>query len=82
MSKTEFKAGGSAKPKLDKPSRVISAFSVMRVEGGWAYVRLAVDQDYNVLSAEVSQPDTKPIITERFRIEVGKYWGTLDEQTI
>jgi len=82
MSKTEFKAGGGAKPKIDKPSRVIPAFSVMRVEGGWAHVRLTVDQDYNVLSAEVSQADTKPIITERFRIEVGKYWGTLDEQTI
>jgi hypothetical protein len=55
---------------------------VTRVAGGWAYIKLMVDQDYNVLSAEVSQPDTKPIITERFRIEVGKYWGTLDEQTI
>lgn len=82
MSKVDFSKGGGAKVKLEKPAKIIPAFSVMRVAGGWAFVRLAVDKDYNVLSAEVSQPDTKPIITERFRIEVGKYWGTLDEQTI
>lgn len=82
MSKTEFKSGGGAKPRLDKPVKAIPAFTVMRVPGGWAYVRLTVDENFNVLSTEISQPDTKPIITERFRMEVGRYWGKLDEQTI
>jgi len=82
MSKTEFKSGGGAKPKIDKPTKVIPAFTVMRVQGGWAYVKLTVDEEFNVLSTEISQPDTKPIITERFRMEVGRYWGKLDEQTV
>lgn len=66
--------------KLDKPTQIIPAFTVVRVEGGWAYVRLELDQDFNVLSTEMSNPDMKPIITEKFRIEVGKYWGKMDEQ--
>lgn len=83
MSKTEFKQGGGAKPKLDKPTKIIPAFTVMRVQGGWAYVRLEVDgDDFSILSTQVSQPDTKPIITEKFRMEVGRYWGKLDEQTV
>lgn len=68
------------KPAFDKPQAIIPAFSVVRTDGGWRFVKLCVDQDWNVLSAEVSQPDMKPIITERFRIEVGKYWGKIDEQ--
>lgn len=82
MSKTEFKAGGGAKSKLEKPTKVIPAFTVTRVPGGWAFVRMTVDEEFNVLSTEISQPDTKPIITERFRMEVGRYWGKLDEQTV
>lgn len=66
--------------KLDKPTHIIPAFTVVRVEGGWAYVRLELDQDFNVLSTMMSNPDVKPIITEKFRIEVGKYWGKMDEQ--
>ena len=69
-------------PNPPKPSKTISAFSVIRVEGGWAYVRLELDRDFKVLSHQVSNPDMKPIITERFRIEVGKYWGKIDEQTV
>lgn len=66
--------------KLDKPKQIIPAFTVVRVEGGWSYVRIELDQDFNVLATEMSNPDMKPIITEKFRIEVGKYWGKLDEQ--
>lgn len=65
-----------------KPSKVVPAFSVMRVAGGWAFVKLELDEDLNVLTSSVSEPDTKPIITERFKIEVGKYWSRIDEQTI
>ena len=69
-------------PKPILADKTISAFSVIRVEGGWAYVRLELDRDFKVRSHTVSNPDMKPIITERFRIEVGKYWGKLDEQII
>jgi len=65
-----------------KPSRVLPAFTVMRVAGGWAFVKLELDEDLNVLTRSISEPDTKPIITERFKIEVGKYWSRIDEQSI
>jgi hypothetical protein len=67
---------------FDKPAKVIPAFTIMRVDGGWAFVKLTLDEDFNVLTSEVSNPDVKPIITEKFKIEVGKYWMKLDEQTI
>jgi hypothetical protein len=60
----------------------IPFFSVVRVPGGWAFVRLNVDEKFKIINKETSQPDTKPIITEKFKLEVGKYWGKLDEQTI
>ena len=63
-------------------SKTIPAFTVKRVPGGWAFIKLELDDKFKVVSKEVSQPDTKPIITEKFKIEVGKYWGKLDEQTI
>lgn len=81
MSKTEFKQGGGAKHKIDKPKRVIPYFTVMRVPGGWAYAEAHMDDEGNVLSMEVSNPDTKSIILERFKINVGKYWSKIDEQT-
>ena len=65
-----------------KSSKLIPAFTVMRVAGGWAFVKLELDEDLNVLTSSVSEPDTKPIITERFKIEVGKYWSRIDEQNI
>ena len=65
-----------------KPSRVLPAFTIMRVAGGWAFVKLQLDEDLNVLTRSISEPDTKPIITERFKIEVGKYWSRIDEQNI
>ena len=65
-----------------KPSKVVPAFSVMRVAGGWAFVKIELDEDLNVLTTSVSEPDTKPIITEKFKIEVGRYWSKMDEQTI
>ena len=65
-----------------KPSTVVPAFSVMRVAGGWAFVKIELDEDLNVLTTSVSEPDTKPIITEKFKIEVGRYWSKMDEQTI
>jgi len=65
-----------------KPSRVLPAFTIMRVAGGWAFVKLELDEDLNVLTSSVSEPDTKPIITERFKIEVGRYWSRIDEQSI
>ncbi len=63
-------------------SKIIPAFTVMRVPGGWSFVKVEFDEKYKIVKKEVSQPDTKPIIMERFKIEVGKYWGKLDEQTI
>ena len=54
----------------------------MRVAGGWAFVKIELDEDLNVLTTSVSEPDTKPIITEKFKIEVGRYWSKMDEQTI
>ena len=65
-----------------KPSKVLPAFTVMRVAGGWSFVKLELDEDLNVLTRSISEPDTKPIITERFKIEVGKYWSRIDEQNI
>jgi hypothetical protein len=41
-----------------------------------------MDENFNILSSEVSQPDAKAIITERFKIAVGKYWQKIDEQTV
>jgi hypothetical protein len=64
-------------------SKNIPAFTVHRVAGGWSFIKLEIDpKSMKVVSKTVSEPDTKPIITERFKIEVGKYWGKLDEQTI
>lgn len=64
-------------------SKTIPAFTVRRVQGGWSFIKLELDpKTMKVVGKEESQPDTKPIITERFKIEVGKYWGKLDEQTI
>jgi hypothetical protein len=82
MAKTEFTQGGGAKVKLDRPKKITPTFSVTRAEGGWVFIKMTVDENFHVLTTEVSQPDTKPIIIERFKIEVGKYWGKLDEQTI
>ena len=65
-----------------KTSKVVPAFTVMRVAGGWAFVKIELDEDLNVLTTSVSEPDTKPIITERFKIEVGRYWSRIDEQKI
>ena len=65
-----------------KTSKVVPAFTVMRVAGGWAFVKIELDEDLNVLTTSVSEPDTKPIITEKFKIEVGRYWSKMDEQTI
>ena len=73
------------KPTLaikNKPSKVVPAFTVMRVAGGWAFVKIELDEDLNVLTTSVSEPDTKPIITEKFKIEVGRYWSRIDEQKI
>ena len=64
-------------------SKTIPAFTVHRVAGGWSFIKLEIDpKTLKIVSKTVSEPDTKPIITERFKIEVGKYWGKLDEQTI
>ena len=64
-------------------SKSIPAFTVHRVAGGWSFIKIEIDpKTMKVVSKTVSEPDTKPIITERFKIEVGKYWGKLDEQTI
>ena len=65
-----------------KTSKVVPAFTVMRVAGGWAFVKIELDEDLNVLTTSVSEPDTKPIITEKFKIEVGRYWSRIDEQKI
>lgn len=80
--KGEFTKGGGAKPRIDKPKKIIPAFTVIRVEGGWAFVEMTVDESFQTLSVEVSNPDMKPIITEKFRVAVGKYWQGIDEQTI
>jgi len=75
----------SLKPNLavkKKPSKIIPAFTVMRVAGGWSFVKIELDEDLNVLTRSISEPDTKPIITERFKIEVGRYWSRIDEQSI
>jgi len=82
MSRTEFNQGGGAKAKITRPSKITPCFTVTRVQGGWAFVKITVDEDFHILTTEVSQADTKPIIIEKFKIEVGKYWGKLDEQTI
>lgn len=64
-------------------SKTIPAYTVRRVQGGWSFIELQIDpKTMKVVSKEESQADTKPIITEKFKIAVGKYWGRLDEQTI
>lgn len=71
------------KKQSDKPAgQEIPAFMVKRVPGGWSFVRLEVDDQFNVVGLHQSEPDTKPIITERFKIEVGKYWTKIDGQKI
>jgi hypothetical protein len=68
------------KPAFDRPSRVIPAFTIVRGEGGWQFVHLTLDENWQVMTTELSQADMKPIAIEKFKIEVGKYWGKLDEQ--
>ena len=68
--------------KIDRPTTIIPAFTVIRVPGGWSFVKMTVDEEHNVLTWEQSVPDMKSIITERFRIEVGKYWSKIDGQNI
>lgn len=82
MAKTEFTKGGGAKAKIEKPSQVIPLFTTIRVQGGWAFVKATMDEDFNLLTVEMSQPDVKAVILERFKIEVGKFWGRMDEQII
>ena len=65
---------------LEKPKKIIPAFTVIRADGGWSFVQLYVDQDFKIVSHEIAQADVKAVSTERFKIAVGKYWGKLDEQ--
>jgi hypothetical protein len=41
---------------------------------------VTLDENWQVMTTELSQADMKPIAIEKFKIEVGKYWGRLDEQ--
>lgn len=50
------------------------AFTTLKVPKGWAYVELTLDKDLVVTECEVSQPDVRAIIQERFKIAVGKHW--------
>ncbi len=73
------------KPSLSKssPRETFPAFAVRRVPGGWAYIRFDIDvDDFSAHVAEISEPDTKPITTEKFKVEVGKYWSKIDGQKI
>lgn len=81
MTKTEYNKS-STKSKLEKPLKIYPAFTTIRVQGGWAFVQITMDENFDILSSEVSQPDAKAIITERFKIAVGKYWQKIDEQTV
>ena len=68
--------------KLEKHKTIIPAYTVIRVAGGWAFVVLDLDEEWNTIGVHQSLPDMKAITTEAFRIAVGKYWGKLDEQGI
>lgn len=53
----------------------LKAFTTLKVPKGWAFVELTLDRDLNVTDCQVTQPDVKAIITEKFKIAVGKYWS-------
>jgi len=64
--------------KKSVPEKIIPAFTLIRAEGGWSFVELQLDQDYNVIDYKATQPDMKPIAQEAFKIAVGKYWLKLE----
>lgn len=72
----------TTKQKLERPKQIYPAFSTIRVKDGWALLKVFLDENLEVLSTEVSQPNTKPLITESFKVAVGKYWGTMDKQLV
>jgi hypothetical protein len=81
MSKTVYNKS-STKPKLEKPEKIIPAFATARAAGGWVFIKLNLDENYNVLTTEVSDVNTRPIIEEKFKISVGKYWANPDKYGI
>jgi hypothetical protein len=51
------------------------AFTTLKVPGGWAFVELEVDtENMTVSDCRVSNPNVKAIVTEQFKIAVGRYW--------
>lgn len=60
-----------------EPEKTITAFSVHRVEGGWQLIELVLNDQFDILEIKKSQPDVKAIITEMFRIRVGRHWNGL-----
>lgn len=60
-----------------EPEKIIHAFSVRRVEGGWQLLELLLNEQFDILEVKESQPDVKAIITEMFRIRVGRHWNGL-----
>ena len=61
-----------------QPAKIVKAFSVVKGEGGWQYLELTLNEDMDILEVKKSQPDVKAIITEMFKINVGKHWMKLE----
>ena len=52
-------------------------YGVKRFEGGYQLVEALLTDDDHILQVTRSQPDLKAVITELFRIKVGKHWNEL-----
>lgn len=59
-------------------AKMIPAFTVIRDEGGWKFVNLILNENWEVIDRRESQPDMKAIAQEAFRIAVGNYWGKME----
>ena len=64
--------------KKPATAKMMPFFSVIRVDGGWSFVKIETNENYEVISRVESQPDMKAIAQEAFKIAVGNYWGKME----
>lgn len=62
-----------------KPAKTIKAWTTVKVDGAWQLVELVLNEQFDLLEVVKSQPDMRAIITETFRIKVGKYWAEMEK---
>ena len=73
----ETKITNPEKLSSSGPKRLIKAFAVTRAESAWQLLELTLNEDLDVMEVVKSQPDMKAIITELFKVKVGKHWMEL-----